>query len=265
MTAQMIRMSDGARIAVYEDGSPLCPALLLSNSLGTDHTMWSVQTNQLSHKYRIIRYDTRGHGKSDAPAGSYSIDRLSLDVIEILDHLEIDMVHFCGVSLGGMTGQQLSWRMPKRFRSMTLSTTSAYMGPPQNWQARIEKVKQSGMNSILDQVLSTWFTEKFRMDFPDKLGSLKRVFSRTNSDGYVGCCAAIRDMDQRKSATLNMLPSLIVCGSHDKATPKEHADFLHRAMPKSSLVTLDGAHLINIEQPDAFTAALSEFLAQVAG
>jgi len=255
-------VGDGCRIAVRHSERADAPTIVFSNSLGTNHTMWSPQIELLAQDYSLVQYDTRGHGASDAPSGAYSIDRLSLDVLEILDALDVARAHFCGVSIGGMTGQRLAWRAPERFESMTLAATSAYMGPAAQWQERIGTVLSQGMSAISDRVLGVWFSPQFANDRPSLHSQVRQIFCDTDPVGYAGCCAAIRDMDQRPTAKLNSLPTLIVAGDADPATPTEHGRFLHDEIKGSQFVVLQGAHLINLASPDAFTDALR---AQVEG
>lgn len=253
-------MSDGTEIATYMEGNPAGPMVMFSNSLGTDHQMWDPQAAALAQDFRILRYDTRGHGHSGSPAGAYSIDRLSLDVIEILDALEIGQVHFCGLSLGGMIGQQLGWRAPDRFLTMTLAATSAYMGPPSAWQDRIGRVRAEGMAAIAESVLDIWFTPAFQASHPGAVAACKGTLLGTDAAGYSACCAAIRDMDQRPLGGLSSLPTLVISGQQDKATPPSHGKALSDRLTNARFEVLDGGHLVNLEQPTAFTKHLVEFI-----
>lgn len=260
---QYVTTSDGCRIAVRRTGRANAPEILFSNSLGTDHTMWFPQVETLGRDFSIVQYDTRGHGASDAPAGAYSIDRLSLDVIEVMDTLDIARTHFCGVSLGGMTGQRLAWRAPDRFASMSLAATSAYMGTPRYWQERINTVLSQGVKPVADKSLAVWFSPEFVDASPDAPEALQQVFYATDPVGYAGCCAAIRDMDQRPTVRLTAMPTLVISGDADPATPLEHGRFLHEQIEGSRFLVLEGAHLINLESANAFTAALRAHVEEI--
>lgn len=253
-------MSDGASIAWQVDGPDDAPTLLLSNSLGTDHTMWSNQLTDFSQHFRVLRYNTRGHGQSDAPHGAYGLDRLGLDAVEILDALKIDKASFCGVSLGGMTGQWLGVHAAGRIDRLVLANTAAYMGPPASWQTRIDTVLTKGMSAIADGVLDRWFTPEFLNNFPDKIEGVRQALEICKPQGYAGCCAAIRDMDQRPVVGLISCPTLIISGLRDPATPPAEGESLASAISGARNILLDAAHLSNIEQPEEFNAAVLDFL-----
>ena len=253
-----VQTSDNVTLNVVQFGDPGHPTLIFSNSLGTTWEMWTDQIDALKDRFHLILYDTRGHGESDAPSGPYSMSRLSLDVLEILDALKIEQAHFCGLSLGGMTGQMLAVRAAERFHSFVLAATSAYMGPPSGWQARIELVQAEGMSPICDAVLDKWFSAEGSTSQP-AFNKAKSWLLSTNPVGYSGCCAAIRDMDLRGSAKAIASPTMIIAGETDSATPLPHAEFLVQAIADSSLATLAGGHLINLEQPSGFSVLLSEF------
>ncbi len=255
-----IETSDRTRIAIDYRPVAGAPVLVLSNSLGTDMSMWEPQIESWSSQFSILRYDTRGHGGSDCPPGSYSIDRLALDAIEILDALAIERAHFCGLSLGGMTGQRLGRLAPDRFKSITLAATSAHMGPPSGWQDRIETINAGGMQAIADKTQNVWFTPKYQSESGDEVARLRAIFLSTDVTGYAGCCGAIRDMDLRASARLNTGPVLVIAGADDHATPVSHSEFLVSQMPDARLAMLAGAHLVNFQQPQKFAQLVSEFI-----
>jgi 3-oxoadipate enol-lactonase len=256
-TATMI---DGCRIAWRMDGPENAPVLVLSNSLGTAMAMWTSQVPALSEHFRLLRYDTRGHGKSSVLPGEIGLDRLGRDVLELLDTLGIARAHFCGLSLGGMTGQWLGVFAPERIDRLVLANTSSFMGPPESWQTRINLVRDLGMVAIVEAVLERWFTPGFAARGEDAIEETRQLLLATDPQGYSGCCAAIRDMDLRPVARLIAAPSLIIAGSEDPATPPDHAKRLAFAVAGSKLVSLRAAHLSNIEQSDAFTAALINFI-----
>jgi 3-oxoadipate enol-lactonase len=253
-------VDDGRRIALRIDEPADRPPLLLSNSLGTTFRMWDAQMSHLSEAFRVIRYDSRGHGQSDAPAGDYSIGRLAADALAVLDSLQIETAAFVGLSKGGMVGQWLGAHAPERLTRLVLANTAAWMGPAQAWQARIDTVMRDGMGAITDAVLERWFTPGFRERAPEAVAPVRDMLLATAPQGYAGCCAAIRDMDQRASLSAIRVPTLVIGGLQDPATPPAKAEEIAAGVPDSRLVMLDAAHLSNIEQPQAFTAALLAFL-----
>jgi 3-oxoadipate enol-lactonase len=255
-----ITMGDGCRIAYRFDGPQEAPVLLLSNSLGTDMSMWNAQIDAFSAKFRLLRYDQRGHGASDAPVGAYSLDRLGRDVVELLDGLKLDKVHFCGLSLGGMTGQWLGIYAPERLNGLILANTSSYMGPPTGWDSRIVAVHNKGMAPLAQASVERWFTSEFAAKAPEDIQAIVAKLTTTNPVGYAGCCAAIRDMDLRPVVQLVAKPALIIGGSKDPSTPPAHSEALAQAIDGASLVMLDAAHLSNVEQPEAFSQSVLNYL-----
>ena len=253
-------MDDGCRIAFEYLEQPGASVLVFSPSLGTSMGLFDTQVQAFSEKYSILRYDPRGHGASDVAEGSYSLDRLGRDVVQLLDALKIAKAHFAGVSLGGMTGQWLGYRAPERVHSLTLANTSAYMGPPAGWAERIATVLQSGMEPMVEPVIDRWFTPEFRRKNGQEIGRIAAMLKATNPTGYAGCSAAIRDMDLRRTSPLIDAPTLVIAGVQDPATPPEYAEFLAQNIAGAKLVSLDAAHLSNVELPAHFNAALSEFL-----
>lgn len=251
-------MNDGAAIAWTLEGPDDRPVLMLSNSLGTNRSMWEPQLPAFGARYRVLRYDTRGHGQSSVTAGDYGLDRLGRDVVNLLDALGLDQVDFCGLSLGGMTGQWLGVFAPDRVRRLVLANTSAFMGPPTGWQDRMNRVRADGMAAIAEAVIARWFTPAFAGS-PATAEVLAGLLN-TDPAGYAGCCAAIRDMDLRPILSLIDRPTLVISGLQDPATPPEHALLLHHTIAGSSLVSLDASHLSNVEQPDEFAQAVLAFL-----
>lgn len=260
MTTNMFATGDGCAIAYRFDGPERAPVLVLSNSLGTDMRMWAPQMDALTHDFRVLRYDSRGHGASAAPAGAYSIDRLGCDVIELLDSLNIETVDFCGLSLGGMIGQWLGIREPGRIKRLVLANTSSRMAPPSAWDARIAFVLLDGMAPLAEASVERWFTGDFAARSPDRIAPIRDMLLATDQQGYAGCCAAIRDMDMRRTVQLIEAPTLIIGGTRDSATPPPHSDALASAISGARSVMLNAAHLSNVEQSKDFTDALTWFL-----
>lgn len=260
--AGIVEAADGCAIAYRFDGEPGAPVLLLSNSLGTSMDMWQPQMPAFATRCRVLRYDSRGHGRSGVYAGAYSLDRLGGDVLDLLDALQLDRVDFCGLSLGGMVGQWLGYRAPHRLRRLVIANSSAYMGPPSAWQARIAAVTRGGTREIAEAVVERWFSPDFRSRRPDAVGPVRALLEATAAEGYAGCCAAIRDMDLRPVGPLIPVPALVIGGRLDPATPPDHAERLAAAIPGAKLVMLAAAHLSNIEAEKEFTAAVMNFLAR---
>lgn len=251
---------DGCRIAWRWDGPEGAPILLLSNSLGTDMSMWEPQIAAWTRQFRVLRYDQRGHGASDVYPAAYSLDRLGRDVVELLDELALERVNFCGLSLGGMTGQWLGIREPHRLDRLVLANTSSFMGPPANWDSRIAAVRWNGMAELAQASIERWFTVDFASAGAPAVDRIAATLLATDPIGYAGCCAAIRDMDLRRTVSLIDTPTLVIGGARDPATPPHHSEALAAAIPQAKLVMLEAAHLANVEQPDAFARAVLDFL-----
>jgi 3-oxoadipate enol-lactonase len=252
--------ANGMAINVEIEGRSDAPSLMFSNSLGTNLHMWDDQAKALSKHFRVIRYDQRGHGKSAAPEGPYSIERLGRDVLAILNALEIKQTHFCGLSMGGMTGMWLARHAPDRFDKLVLSNTAPKSQTPDSWNTRIRTVLTKGIGAVADAVLGIWFTKEFRERAPQTIARMREMMVSNNSKGYCGCCSAIRDMDQRWFVSEIKLPTLIIAGKQDNATPLSASEFLASRIAGARLISLDAGHISNVEQKDAYTAALEKFL-----
>ncbi len=250
----------GGRLHYRIDGEAGAPWLTLCNSLGTNLEMWEPQMPALREHFRVLRYDTRGHGASDLPTGPCSIADLAQDAIDLLDALGIAQTHFCGLSLGGMTGMRLATDHPQRISRLVLSNTSTLMAPAAAWDARIQLVNEKGMGAVTDAVISRWFTPEFQTRAPTSVATVRRMLMDTSADGYSACCAAVRDMDQRDSIKTIVAPTLVIAGSHDPATPPEHGRAIAGSIAGAQYVEIDAAHLSNWEQPDAFTRHVLDFL-----
>ncbi|MEJ7668660.1 MAG: 3-oxoadipate enol-lactonase [Casimicrobiaceae bacterium] len=259
MTAYFVDV-DGGRLRYRLDGGTNTPVLVLSNSLGTNLSMWEPQMGELTRGFRVLRYDTRGHGESSVTPGPYSIERLGRDVVALLDRLGIDRAHFCGLSLGGMTGMWLAIHAPTRLSRLALCNTAAHMPPADLWNGRIDQVRGGGMEAIVAPVLARWFTPDFLARSPDIAASVRQMVLATPADGYIACCAAIRDMDQREAIAGISAPTLVIAGTHDPATPPADGRFIADHIAGARYVELPAAHLSNIEAGRDFTAALLNFL-----
>ena len=238
------------------------PVLVFSNSLGADFSMWDPQMAELQRRFRILRYDTRGHGQSSVTPADYTIEQLGRDVLGLLDSLRLDRVHFCGLSMGGMIGMWLAIHAPSRLHRLVLSNTAARIGTKEMWNARIATVRKDGMKSVAAAVIERWFTPEFRASFPEKVARAQQMLENSPPEGYAACCAAIRDMDQRETVTQIKAPTLVIYGASDPVTPASEAHFLTEQIRGAVEVELAAAHLSNVEQADAFTKAVSYFLSR---
>lgn len=257
---ERFQTGDGCAIAYERSGAADKRTLVLAPSLGTSMALFDAQMAVLGEAFSIVRFDLRGHGASEGPAGGYSMDRLGRDVVELLDHLGEERAHFLGVSIGGMIGQWLGYRAPERIESLVLANTSAYMGPPSGWDDRIGVVQAQGTEAMAAPAVDRWFTKRFQQSDPTEVGRISDMIKATSANGYSGCCAAIRDMDLRPTAPLVAPRCLVIAGREDPATPPEHADFLCEQIKSAARVDFDAAHLSNVEQPSAFSAAVLSFL-----
>jgi len=248
------------RIHYALDGPSGAAVLVLSNSLGTNLALWDGQVPYFARHFRVLRYDSRGHGKSSATPGPYAIERLSRDVIELLDYLEANTAHFCGLSLGGMVGIWLAAHHPDRLGKLILANTAAYLGPAETWNARIDAVRRGGLAAIVESVIERWFTPAFRKQSPDDVNRVRKMLLATPADGYAACCAAICDMDQRAELGRISSPTLVIAGRHDPATPPEGSRAMVGAIRGAAYVELLAAHLSNVEAADAFNGVVLDFL-----
>ncbi len=245
----------------YElEGADDAPLLVLSNSLGTTLDMWLPQMPALLEHFRVLRYDTRGHGQSEVTPGPYSIAQLGNDVLALLDHVQAPRAHFCGLSMGGMTGIWLGIHAPDRIERLVLCNTSAAIGVPEMWNARIAQVRGGGMAAVIDAVPERWFTNDFLAHAPAQVDRVRAMLANTQVEGYVANCAAVRDMDQRADLGRIATPTLVIGGKYDKSTPPEHGELIARSIPGARYVELNAAHLSNWEAAQAFTRHVVTFL-----
>lgn len=248
------------RLTYRLDGPSDAPVVLLSNSLGTSLAMWEPQMLALTARYRVLRYDARGHGASSAPPGPYAIGQMAHDVIALLDHLGIQRARFCGLSMGGMVGMWLGCNAPSRLERLVLCNTAARIGPPDIWNARIARVQEGGMAAIVEAVLARWFTPAFLAASSPMLEAARRMLATTSPEGYAAACAAVRDMDQREAITRIGVPTLVIAGTHDVVTTLADGRFMAERIPGARYVELPAPHISNLERPAEFTAALLDFL-----
>lgn len=247
---------DGTQLFYRWDGPAEAPVLILSNSLGTDHRMWELQMPALSKRFRVLRYDTRGHGASAPGEQSFLIDRLGRDVVSLMDRLDIARAHFCGLSLGGMTGMWLGTHAAARIDRLVLANTAAHIGPAEMWTARADAVLRDGMQSVAEAVLKRWFSEAYLARDTEELRQLRATLLAVSPLGYARACHALRDMDQRQSVAAITAPTLVIIGTQDVATPPQDGRELTGSIKGARLVEFDAPHISNIERPTEFTAAL---------
>lgn len=251
---------NGDDFFVQLDGPAKAPVLLLSNSLSSDLSMWDDQVPVWAQRFRVVRYDSRGHGDSVVSEQPYSIDQLGRDVIGIMDALGIETAHWCGLSLGGMVGMWMLTHAPERIDKAVLANTAAYMGPAELWNGRIETARRGGMEALVEPTIERWFPEHFRKAAPATISRMRAMILRTPVEGYQGCCAAIRDMDQRESIRNITNPVLVIIGSRDPATTSADGELIAASIRYAKTVVLDSAHISNIEQPAAFASTVLDFL-----
>jgi 3-oxoadipate enol-lactonase len=251
---------DGYRIAYRFDGPADKPVLLLSNSIGTDLTMWDPQIEPFTEHFRVLRYDSRGHGASDVPAGPYSLDRLGRDAVELLDTLNISRVHFLGLSLGGMVGQWLGVFAPERIDRLILSNTAAYLGPAKQVQERLIGVLKADRSETAETFLRNWFPPHLLESNGPIITSTRAVLLATDPQGVAGALAAVRDMDMRRTLSLISHPTLVIGGQYDTVTLPSHSELIAATVPSAKLILLPVVHLSNLEAPDLYTRIILEFL-----
>ncbi len=249
------------RIFYRLEGKDGLPVLMLSHSIGTDHQMWAPQVPDLTEHFQVLRYDTRGHGASDSPRGEYSIEQLGHDACALADALKISNFAFCGLSMGGAIGQWLGIHAAQRVTHLILANTSPRFGSADHWNSRIQKVREGGMAAIESVALGRFFSSDTLASSNPEVANIRSVLLGTTADGYLGCCAALRDFDSRAELGTIKTPTLVIVGEKDVSTPLTgNGDVLVRNVTGAKLVRLPAAHLSNLEMPRSFTAELFEFL-----
>lgn len=252
----------GEPFRVEVDGPATAPILLLSNSLSSDLPMWDDQMPHWVERFRVVRYDQRGHGQSVVSAPPYTMDQLGRDAVAVLDHLGIERAHFCGLSMGGMVGMWLLTHARERIERAVLANTAAHMGPLSLWNDRIALARAGGMEATVEPTVKRWFPAAFHASAPATIDRMRAMIRRTPLQGYIGSCEAIRDMDQRESIRGIDTPTLVLIGAKDPATTPEAGQLIHAAIRGSRTAVLDAAHISNVEQPEAFTRTVIDFLTE---
>jgi 3-oxoadipate enol-lactonase len=251
---------EGGQIHYQIDGRRNLPVLVLSNSLGTNISMWDDQIPAFTNHFQVLRYDSYGHGKSTFSAGGFKIDRLGRDVVKLMAHLGLESVHFCGLSVGGIVGQWLALNAGERLNKIALCNTGAKIGTVESWNARIQAVETGGMSSISQTILERWFMPSFHEREPAMVDRFRKMIEATSSDAYVATCAALRDADLRSDVLRIRTKTLVVTGTHDTSIPPESGRYLHEQIHGSTYVELDAAHLSNAEVPQRFSEEVLNFL-----
>jgi 3-oxoadipate enol-lactonase len=243
------------------EGPAAAPPVLLGASLGTTHAMWDELAADLARDFRVVRFDTRGHGRSPAPASPYSVAGLADDVLALADALGIGRFAYVGLSLGGAIGQVLGIGHGDRVTSLTLCCTAPVFGSPDTWRERAEQVRSDGVEGLVEATLDRWFTPAYRAAHPERVSWVMDMFRATPRDGYAGCCDALAEYDVSEQLAAITAPTLVVAGAEDPGTPPAVGASMVEAIPGSRLEVIDeAAHLANVAQPEAFNAAVRAHL-----
>jgi 3-oxoadipate enol-lactonase/4-carboxymuconolactone decarboxylase len=251
----------GIRLFYRLDGNTDKPVVAFVHSLGTDHSLWDRQAEDLLPYFRVLRCDVRGHGASESTPGDYSVAMLAGDVAALASTLGIEKFALCGLSLGGMIGQWLGANQPERLTQLVLANTSAKFPAPEIMESRRQQALATGMAAFVDSAMQRGFLPESLAANPAFVASMRSVFLATDPVGYAGCCAAIRDLDQIELLEKVRVPTLVIGGDRDISTPWEgHGDVLAGRIPGAKHVVLPAAHLSNLERPRSFSAALLQFL-----
>ncbi len=266
---QAIVRINGVALATWVDGDDGRPWIILSNGLASTAECWTHQVDALSRSRRVLRYDTRGHGRSEAPAGPYSFKDLTADVIGLMDHFGIEQADLLGLSMGGMTMLGIAIEHAARVRRVICCDARSDAVPPfvASWDARIEATqKAGGMQGVKDFSLERWFTPAFRESHPDAVEAAWAMIMATNPDGYIACAAALKQLDYKRSLGRITVPALFVCGAQDQAAPPAVMREMAELTPQATYAEIDpGAHVCNVENPGRFNAVVGDWLASTGG
>lgn len=250
----------GDAFNVLVEGDETKPALIISNPLGTNLHLWDRQMPAFLEHFRVVRYDSRGHGESVADAGPYSIEGLAGDALAILNALGIEKAHWLGLSKGGMVGLWVLAHAPERIARAVLANTAAQVPGPDLWNSRIQSARATGMDGVADVIADRWFTKSFRDSHADAVEPVLAMVRATPLQGYLAACAAIRDMDLREAIRTIETPVLVITGRHDPSTPTEMGAAIARSIKGAKLVTLEASHISSIEDPENFARTVIDFL-----
>lgn len=255
----------GFTIHYRSDGERRLPTVLLSNSLGTDLSMWAGQAAALAPFFHVLRYDTRGHGRSNAPAGQCDLAALGQDALALLDHLDIQRAHVVGLSLGGLTAQWLALHAPARVNRLVIANSAARIGSADGWAGRAQTVRAEGLAQLAASAPQRWFTPAFLRRRPEAAAKAQQQLAAVDPEAYAACCDALAGADLAAQVPAISAPTLVIAGSEDPVTTLADAVFLRDAIPGAHMLALQASHLSNIEADSAFTAALLRFLLHQSG
>ena len=254
--------SNDAEINYQTFGDANHPAIVFSNSLGTKYSMWQVQIEHFQKDHFVICYDTRGHGQSSAPQGPYTIDQLGQDMVNLLDHLNIQKADFCGISMGGVTGQWLAIHHSARFNHVIVCNTAAKIGQEQAWLDRAKLVREQGLKPIAETAALRWFTERFIQSQSTIVESMSNDLAAGSAEGYASCCEALAKADLREDLKSISVPVLVIAGQQDPVTTVADGQFMVDRIANAELFEIDASHISNVEKPQEFNQALEKFLAR---
>ena len=241
-------------------GTPNSPVLVFSNSLGATMAMWDELVPYLLPYFRVLQYDTRGHGLSETTEGEYNVAMLGQDVIDLLDDLHLEKVYFCGLSLGGLIGQWLGINHPERLHKLVISNTDSKIGTADGWNGRIHTISEEGMSAIVASTMVKWFTDEFRTDNPSRLAEMTTMFLNNNPEGYTSCCAIVRDADFRADLKSISVETLIITGDEDEVTTRAQAEIMQQEIPNAIIKVFHARHLPSTERPKDYVESLIDFL-----
>ncbi len=253
--------SDSCSINYQVEGPSDAPVLILCNSIGTNLHMWDDQAPEFARRFRLVRYDRRGHGRSGVPKGPYTMDQLGRDALAVADAVGARRFNWCGLSMGGMVGQWLGANAAERLDRLVISNTHCYYEDKAPWNERIKLVSEKGLVALADVMMERWFTAPFRARAPEKVARIRAMFVATPADGFIGCAQAVRDMDFRESNKRIAAPTLVIGAANDIATPPSWGEAIAKQIPGARFVSIpDASHLANIEQAAIYTGLVLDFL-----
>jgi 3-oxoadipate enol-lactonase len=255
-----VTTDDNIRLNVATEGLGDGPTLLMMHSIGCDLTLWDPQLEALAGHFRIVRFDARGHGGSDAPKGDYTLDRLARDALSVLDAVGAESAYLCGLSLGGVTAQWLALHAAPRVNGIVIANTATRIGTAEAWQARGDMAIAEGMQALAPIAITRFFSEGFLAYSPEVADIFRQRLLTTAPEGYAGCCAVLRDTDFTGELGAIAVPTIVIGGTLDVPTPLSQAEELAQAIPDARLVALEAGHLSNVEQPAGFAAAIRRIL-----
>ena len=254
--------SNGAKLNAQIQGHPHAPVLMLCNSLGTDLHMWDDQAEAITQHFRLLRYDRRGHGKSEAPKGPYNMEMLARDALAVMDGMGVQKVNWCGLSMGGMVGMWLGANAAERMDRVVLSNTSAWMADKQVWDGRFKTVRTGGMAAIADGTMERWFTDEFKKVNPVRWREIRDTISGTTPQGFLGCATAIQNFDYLEKLATIKTPTMVICGDLDEGTPPDRNKLIASKIPGGRYEGIAAArHLPNVERPEQFNRIMMSWLA----